>query len=208
MSRPTPTYDECYAYAVLEKAFGLTNFKLADKPDLIDEENSIGVEVVNAIPKDIFFIQYNYNNIIKNEGLTTHNSNIKELDNKPNHFTDENWFEYNNYLFKDREIEEEEMFKLLEATIERKAKKKDGYRKLNEYGLYLYLRTPITYNKNIFIQKLKTIYDLYKQHFQIIYFYVLNESVIIRINNDDIIKHKVNKIELSKKAMQLQSNIH
>lgn len=45
-------YDECYAKLVLERHFPnrYSSLKIIDKPDLIDEEKCIGVEVTSAIP--------------------------------------------------------------------------------------------------------------------------------------------------------------
>lgn len=44
-------YDECYAKLVLERHFQnrYSSLKILDKPDLIDEENGIGIEVTSAI---------------------------------------------------------------------------------------------------------------------------------------------------------------
>lgn len=46
-------YDECYAKVVLEKAFPerYSNLWIADKPDLRDESNTVGIEVTSAIPQ-------------------------------------------------------------------------------------------------------------------------------------------------------------
>lgn len=45
-------YDECYAKLILERHFQnrYSSLKILDKPDLIDEENDIGIEVTSAIP--------------------------------------------------------------------------------------------------------------------------------------------------------------
>lgn len=57
--RPLPShtkldYDECYAKIVLEKFFPekYIDLKIADKPDLRDESNNIGIEVTSAIPQN------------------------------------------------------------------------------------------------------------------------------------------------------------
>lgn len=46
-------YDECYAKIVLESLYPnrYTNLRLADKPDLIDDNLDVGVEVTSAVPK-------------------------------------------------------------------------------------------------------------------------------------------------------------
>lgn len=48
-------YDECFAKIVLEEFFPnkYKNLIIKDKPDLVDESNNIGIEVVNAIPTKI-----------------------------------------------------------------------------------------------------------------------------------------------------------
>lgn len=57
--RPLPShtkldYDECYAKVILEKFFPekYVDLQIADKPDLRDTPNNIGIEVTSAIPQN------------------------------------------------------------------------------------------------------------------------------------------------------------
>ena len=48
-------YDECYAEIILERLYPerYTNLSLSDKPDLRNEDNTIGIEITSAISQNI-----------------------------------------------------------------------------------------------------------------------------------------------------------
>ena len=48
MSRPTPTYEECYALVLLRECLHMTNLELSDRPDIV-YNNKSGIEVVSAL---------------------------------------------------------------------------------------------------------------------------------------------------------------
>lgn len=75
-------YDECYAKVLLENMFPneYSHLVLADKPDLINENLNIGIEVTGAVPETLKEAQACWIKAFETEKISTKNKYIKRME--------------------------------------------------------------------------------------------------------------------------------
>ena len=129
MSRPTPTYEECYALVLLREYLHMTNLKLSDRPDIV-YDNKSGIEVVSAL----------FEEDKRLETILMRKKENKKTDHLPPGYTQCPYFimhplkssqdcgATNKY-----ERCTSEAIELIKRTIDKKKEKVDSYNKANNF---------------------------------------------------------------------------
>lgn len=218
MARLKPTYDEYFAYIVLKEVVKIDGLKLSDMPDLVNEKENFGIEIVNAIPQDILRYENEYMKLYNEiyqykkqmhqaKDYIEKDNLIQKINKKIDRFNklcaeaDKNGYNLNSYFMSTRVIKKDEVISLITNTIKIKTKKKINYQKLNDYQLYINTRIGEIYDLCDFTQEIKSIYNLYKNEFSKIYFYLENENKLLAVSEDVLTCYKINnQKELISKA--------
>lgn len=131
-------YDECYAKLVLERYFAdrYSSLRISDKPDLIDDENDIGVEVTSADSKKrreaiSLFCKMPYYSLNKQESAKERMRQLGE----PYQGMVQSWSTNHAYKLDERHPLMN-FIKIVEKKVSTLNKK--HYQKLKQYDLYVY----------------------------------------------------------------------
>lgn len=173
MSRAVPKFDEVIAKNLINKIENL-NLELSDKPDLINRNLSIGIEVIN---NDTQSTNKNFNNASKN--------NLTEINCKNDIYVSPGSFVHNN-----RDIEG--LVISIKHIIMKKLEKLQNYENLKHYSIYIWQHQLIPDKILSVIQK--EFLELnsnsnYEKTFEKIY-------LLSGLNNFDIIDKDIKKIKL------------
>lgn len=208
--------DEIWAITVLSNTFcEYRTLKKSEKPDFIDRDNSIGVEVTSAVNKEVMYNQSFYFNNLKNveyeEDLGDSIKKIEKNGLKVTYFKDDQGRKYGKPVGLLRVFGEKE-FSLLYETIQKKYSKK--YEKLNKLDLYILFsqccRAPI--NDNEFKKLLITAHECEKTFgkiFSNIFIDFSGDLVMLDLLTDEIIDVRYNADEIfkqfEKKVLEMEN---
>lgn len=134
MSRAVPKFDEVIAKNLINKIENL-NLELSDKPDLINRNLSIGIEVIN---NDTQSTNKNFNNASKN--------NLTEINCKNDIYVSPGSFVHNS-----RDIEG--LVISIKHIIMKKLEKLQNYENLKHYSIYIWQHQSIPDEILLVIQK-------------------------------------------------------
>lgn len=198
--RTKPTLDECRAYIVLKDVLNIKCLELSDKPDLVDMSESIGIEVVNAIPNDVLHVANMYdkkeNHYINLEAI---NKAICKYGYSQEYLANDS--------FNPRTITKDEIYQLLNERIKEKCCKKCNYKEFREYRLFLNTFTGKPYDSNDFTDYVSSLYKEYKHIFNVLYFFIMDLHKVITIDENGITEIEIEDFkEIEDKAKSLRNS--
>jgi hypothetical protein len=124
------TYEECYMRELIIEVLKWKDLCLADKPDLMTKDCSLGVEIAACIPEE----QRKAGSLYERE----HNGCLS--------FTDKLWlYHYHNEIVEKLKADNDNYIDIIDKRVIKKIEKHKNYVQTNEFGLALFT----LYNGNI-----------------------------------------------------------
>ena len=198
MSRSIPTYDECYAFILLGK-FGLNNCQLSDKPDIISNDKTWGIEIVSALFEDEHKLETYFHKKIEGKDFPL-----------PNGYES---FGYgivgpslgeHKLLPEDRTIEES-----IKIAIDMIRKKKEKVVNYSVEAISLYITNDLCYNDDDRLKEIAIrMYTEAKDTFQSIYINVRDANKLIVCFKDNVLIYDYHEYgyDIANEAKALQNS--
>ena len=205
MSRLIPTYDECYAFVLLSK-FGIKDCILSDKPDIISNDRTWGIEIVSALFEGEHKLETYF---IKQKEKDT--SKDKDKDNDKKEYPLPDGYESFGYgvigpclcehKLSPDDLTIEDSIKIAIDMIKKKKEKSINY---HVEKISLYITSELCFRDE---ERLKGIasrmYNEAKDVFQYLYINVRDSNNLIICSKCDIFVHHYNQHEIAIEAYKL-----
>ena len=165
MCRKTPTYEECYMMTLIAQILNWDNLHLADKPDIMRPDKSLGIEVAACIPEE----QRKAEKLMERQ----YNCCLKEKDAL--------WlYRYKVELSEKMRADNENYLRIISERVVKKINKHRNYEQTDVFGLALF--TLYYGDLQRAIQEYQTIFDQHSSEIDFLILDVANQGALIHIN--------------------------
>jgi hypothetical protein len=166
MCRKTPTYEECYMMELITRSLGWENLQLADKPDIMRSDKSLGIEVAACIPEE----QRKAEKLLERQ----YNCCLKERDAL--------WlYRYKVELFEKIRTDNENYLRIISERIVKKIDKHKNYEQTDVFGLALF--TIYSGDLRHAVQEYRKIFEPHSDEIDFLIFDVANQGALVYISN-------------------------
>jgi hypothetical protein len=188
MCRKVPTYEECYMRELIAEFLKWKDLQLGDKPDLLTQDHSLGVEIAACIPEEQRKAESLYDRQL--------NGYISDADGL--------WlYHYHSERMKKIKNDNDKYIELIEQRVAKKIGKSKNYVQTDEFGLALFT----LYNGNI--EKGITSYRaIFQKHVKDLDFLILDVAnhaslVFVCVSHCFVIPYDTKQYEMVVRAYNL-----